>query len=693
MIARPIPSVFLAALLTAITMTNAQSTKPAAAPGSDVPVRTVTLFSSGVGYFEHAGTVTDNASTELRFKTGQINDILKSLLLQDLDGGKIASVNYASQEPLDRKLKSFQIDISGNPTLGDLLAQLRGARVTVTANDRTMTGTILGVEKKQVGAGGQSPAVVERTVLTLLSGALIKSEILDDIRELKLEDPALQEELSKALEALAGARDQEKKTVTLNFTGQGSRRVRVGYVVETPIWKTSYRLVLGEKSAIQGWAIVENQTDRDWENVSLSLVSGRPISFVQDLYTPLFIPRPVVVLELYASLRPREYEGGVAAGGAVAQEQMEMQQQAKLSARDQRARTGAPAPRVVAPGSAFAADVATPMDPTSSVQSIASAAKMGELFQYTVGNVTLPRQTSAMIPIITDPLDVQKLSVYNASVLARNPLNGARLKNTTGKHLLAGPVTVLADGGYSGDARLDNVPPGQSRLLTFGIDLDVTVDATKRHTTQSLQTASIVRGTLRLVRKNVETQEYVFENKGEKDKTVIIEHPRKSGDWKFVDTVSPVESTDAVHRFEGKATAGKQSTLAVREEVTVTEGVAILGFEIQDYLRYIQTGPIPQKVKDALSKAADLKRAVVDTQRQIEERTKRLSDISTEQNRIRENLKTIQQNTDLYRRLVEKLGTQETTIESVQSEISTLQKDLEAKQKALSDYLVNLNVG
>src|SRR6185503_13050144 len=114
-----------------------------------------------------------------------------------------------------------------------------------------------------------------------------------------------------------------------------------------------------------------------------------------------------------------------------------------------------------------------PMDATSSVRSVASAAKVGELFQYTVGNVSLPRQKSAMIPIITDEVEVEKLSIYNASVLAKNPLNGARVKNTTDKHLLQGPITVLDGHSYAGDARVEDLPPGQERLISYGVDQQV----------------------------------------------------------------------------------------------------------------------------------------------------------------------------------------------------------------------------
>src|SRR4029079_5453441 len=249
-----------------------------------VPVTKVMLFSSGVGYFEHAGTVHGNSSTELRFKTSQINDILKSLMLQDQDGGRIGTVTYPSQDPLSKTLKSFQVDIAQNPTLADLLNQLRGARVSVQTAGERLAGTVMGVEVRQKASTLGQP--IASPVLNLLSGATIRSVELQQISSLSLDDPQLEDELGKALAALAQARDQDKKPVTIAFTGAGDRRVRIGYVVETPVWKTSYRLLLEPKSnvaRIQGWAIVENQTESDWNNVSLSLVSGRPISFTLDL--------------------------------------------------------------------------------------------------------------------------------------------------------------------------------------------------------------------------------------------------------------------------------------------------------------------------------------------------------------------------------------------------------------------------
>ena len=164
------------------------ATQPAAQGQADVPVKQVVLFSSGVGYFEHFGTVKDNGVTELRFKTDQINDVLKSLVLQDLDKGAVGTVSYPSQEPIAKTLRSFQVDITSNPTLADLLNQLRGAKIDITLHDGNAKGTIVGVEKRQEQAG-EKGQVVESWMLNLKVGSRFRSVPLKDVRDFGLEDP------------------------------------------------------------------------------------------------------------------------------------------------------------------------------------------------------------------------------------------------------------------------------------------------------------------------------------------------------------------------------------------------------------------------------------------------------------------------------------------------------------------------
>src|SRR5207302_2995607 len=134
-----------------------------------------------------------------------------------------------------------------------------------------------------------------------------------EIQRLRFLNPIMDSEFRKALETLAQSHDTQKKAVSIHFSGDGKRNVRVGYVIENPIWKTSYRLVLDKKEApyLQGWAVVENPSDEDWKDVKMALVSGRPISFQMDLYTPLYVTRPVARLELFESLRPVTYSGSL----------------------------------------------------------------------------------------------------------------------------------------------------------------------------------------------------------------------------------------------------------------------------------------------------------------------------------------------------------------------------------------------
>ena len=673
----------------------AQSGRPTPTT-TDVPVTKVVLFSSGVGYFEHAGSVRGNTATELRFKTSQINDILKSIVLQDQDGGRVGAISYPSQDPLAKTLKSFQVDITQNPSLAQLLNQLRGAHVTIQSQAERLSGTILGVETRRKAGDKGEP--VDVSVLNLLTGASLRAVELQSISNLTLDDPQLQEELTRALAALVQARDQDKKPVTINFNGAGERRVRIGYVVETPVWKTSYRLILDDKGKfgkLQGWAIVENQTESDWNGISLALVSGRPISFIMDLYQPLYATRPTVVPELFAGLRPQVYEGATSADSV--RVAMKAGVAGGAARRIGYGPDGRPLPlqlNEVVVTSALVASPAMNMDAAASIESVASTQKLGTLFQYTVPDVTLARQKSAMLPIITDSVETERLSIYNAAVLRSNPLNGVLLKNTTGKHLLQGPLTVLDKGGYAGDARIDNVPPGQQRLLSYGIDLDMVVDNTKNTQTGSLLTAKINKGVLIVSRKLVSSQEYAADNKTTKDKVLVVEHPIRYG-WKLVDTQQPFETTPALYRFKGAAVAGKVTVLTVKEEMVQNESIMLASAGVDQLVFYTRSGfgEIPSNVRDALAKAIQLRQSMADVERDINARNQRVAEITGEQNRIRENMKTVAQGTQYYDRLLAKLNEQESSIESLQKERETLTARRDSLRHELDEYLNGLTVG
>src|SRR3954470_13695057 len=284
-------------------------------PAVSLPITRVVLFNSGVGYFSRSGEVEGDARVDLTFPESDINDLLKSMVLEDFGKGRISAVSYDSREPIARTLSSFAINLNNNPTFSGIVSQMRGERVEVaisaTAANQPgkLTGTIVGVEHQKVPAGA---ATLDAEVLNMWCAEGMRTVKMTDIQSLRFSNPVIESEFRRALEVLALSHDSQKKAVQLHFAGEGKRKVQVGYVVEAPIWKTSYRLVMAEKEKpyLQGWAMVENPTDEDWSGVKMALVSGRPISFKMDLYNPLYINRPTVEPELFASLRPVTYSGG-----------------------------------------------------------------------------------------------------------------------------------------------------------------------------------------------------------------------------------------------------------------------------------------------------------------------------------------------------------------------------------------------
>jgi len=299
---------------------TAQPPRPAdsqARPAKAVlPVTQVILFNSGVGYFQREGEIEADARIDLAFPATDVNDLLKSLVLEDKENGSVSSISYDSQDPIEKTLKSFALDLTANPSFGQILNQARGEKIEVTlmepgaARQTTLTGAIIGMESESHQA---KEGMVEVHSLNLLTAEGMRSVPLAKVDRVRFLNPLLESEFTRALAVLGSTHDTQKKTLSLSFADKGKRHVRVGYVVENPIWKTSYRLVIGADGnpRLQGWAVVENSTDEDWKDIRMVLVSGRPISYQMNLYQPLYIPRPTVEPDLFASLRPPTYNGAL----------------------------------------------------------------------------------------------------------------------------------------------------------------------------------------------------------------------------------------------------------------------------------------------------------------------------------------------------------------------------------------------
>jgi hypothetical protein len=629
--------------------------------------------------------VEGNTSLELSFRTAEINDLLKSLVLRDLDGGQITGVNYASRDPVARTLRSFAIDLTGNPDLAGVLAQVRGEPLEVTASE-IVRGTLLGVESRPAAEGA------EETWLNLLAERGLRSIALSQVREVRFLNPELDRELRAALALLAQSHSQDRKRVVLGFTGKGKRRVQVGYLLETPVWKTSYRLVLGGEQShfLQGWAIVENTTDQDWRGVKLALVSGRPVSFAMDLYQPLYLSRPVVVPELYAGLRPQLYDEDLAAASAAAGG---LQKQAARPA-PSRASAGEPAPAARMAEEAYAeleVPAPAPLDLRQGVTAAARAGEAGSFFQYALSlPVSLARQESAMLPIVGQDIEGRRMAIYNERTQPKHPMHGLKLKNTTGLTLMGGPITLFEAGSYAGDAQIDSLPAGAERLVSFALDLETEVAPAARSVPDRLVAVRIARGTLTSTVTYRREKTYSAKVRGTRGRELLVEHPL-SPDWTLVEPKEAQERTRDLYRFLVRLPTGGSQELLVAEERQAEQTVAVSSLSDDLVAVYLKSPAVSQKVKDALSGVSRRKAELADTLRQRQEQERKAQSIRTEQSRIRQNMDSLSRDSALYKRYVSQLDAQETELAGFLTEIDRLAKKEMEQRKALEDYILSID--
>jgi hypothetical protein len=494
-------------------------------------------------------------------------------------------------------------------------------------------------------------------------------------------NPQLQRELDQALSLLAESRSAEKKRVTVGFSGEGHRRVRVGYLLEAPLWKTSYRLVLGEEEHfLQGWAIVENTTDEDWRDVSLSLVSGRPISFIMDLYRPLYVPRPQVELELYSSIGPQRYEEDFGLAGAVPEAPMARERMAESKAM---------------PSSEPMYEEGYLRDELDLSQGVATAARAleaGNFFRYLIQHpVTIPRQESAMLPIVNQNVEGRQVSIYNRNVQAKHPLHGLKLKNTTGFDLMGGPLTVFEQGSYAGDAQIDTLSAGAERLISFAIDLDTEVAVSSRSIPETLLSVRIVKGTLISTLSMRAESTYRIKNSDNRSRSVLVEHPL-SPDWDLISPAKAEETTRSLYRFLVEVSSGETEELLVAQERQIDRSVLLTNLNDDQISYFISARNVDRRVRQALEGLAERKTALSQTvnQRQVEER--RINTIHREQSRIRENMARLEKDSDLYKRYVSLLDEQEDQLEEALERIEDLRIKEQRQREELDRYILSLDI-
>lgn len=696
-------------------------------------VRQVVMFKHGVAYYGLQGAVQDASALKLTFKMRDLDDILKSIAVADLSGnGYISAITYDATEDEGKLLESAAMRVPENESFSRTLNQLKGAQVELDVGGRQVIGTIVGIEIATSWLSSQTINKPSLVVLDSEASGIAKFPFAD-IQGFKLQSEDLSKELQFFLDAAMSAKKKESRVVTIACEGTGTRDVAVSYITESPIWKTSYRIVLPQEREekenepesdetrssnyspsilLSGWCLVENTTDQDWDRVDLSLVAGMPVSFKMPLFRPIYIDRPHV--------QPAQTTG------ATVMDIADEMDRIAYTVAQIAAPAAAPAPALKAkritppaPGAgAGAGRLATKFDimkeearPPMEKHTIDTgmlrdqgaqattieSKDFGEIFEYKINRpVSIKRQQSALVPIVNADIEGRKILVYNAAKNKQNPMACVELTNTTGLTLEKGPVTLFFAETLAGEAMFPFLNQGETRIVSYAIEQGVVILFEDRSETHGIHNIRISDGTAYEYYYFDRKREYKINNKTEEKKILILDHPRTSG-YALLNEEPHKETSDA-WRFELNL-ASKQGvtfTILERQETFYTFSLwNISPDSLQVKIaKYATENFLSAEIEEQLGNISQMNDDLRALQVQISDLEATLRRIENDQDRLRENLKTLQMSDSelrLRETYITKLSEQEDEYESAQARLKELRvtvSDLNLGIKKLIDELV-----
>jgi len=645
---------------------------------ADLPVKQVVLYKSGVGYFERAGRLAPGESAKLDFKAEEMNDVLKSLTVAD-NVGKVVALRYDSSEPLAQKLSDFPFAVGGAQSLSAFLDQLKGARIDIKYGSDTVAGIIV---SGRTARGDEKAPEREQVVLLLDSGEL-RTLDLAAAASIRFADPKLQVMLKDYLTAVTQSRSKDKRSVYIDSSDSKERQVSAIYMVPMPVWKSSYRLVFNEQGqpTLEGWAIVDNTTSDDWTNVHLAVVSGRPVSFISSLYAPKYVQRQTVNLPDEGAAAPVIYDAATSTPPP------------------------APPPPMAAArpmgGAGYAQMAKSARGPlrdeertevASNIAVNAEGRDLGDLFEYGFSTpITVKRGESAMLPFVQQKIDARKLLIYSESY-GKNPMSAAELTNSTGKTLDGGPITVFDANSYAGEALVETLKAGDKRLISYAVDLGTRITTAFDSSEEVVREIHIRRGIMTTRLSVKETKTYTIHNVDQKAKTLVIEHPERSG-YKLLN-MKPAETTTNAYRFEVKVGPGATEKFPVTEERVYDETVMVSNMTPDTLVTVVKNKALSDAARRSLQQIADQKNKIAETDQQIAAATGEINDVTADEQRTRQNIESLnnvsgqQEQVQKYAR---QLAAQETQLAGLRDTVGQLKKQKATLESGLNSMIDKLD--
>ncbi len=697
---------------------------------NQLPIRRVSLYSNGVAYIERRGIVSNDAEINLSFKQSQVDDVLKSMVVLDLGKGRIGAVSYNSSAPPSAKMAEipFSVDAEtdgANGGIAGVLAQLQGAKVSVASSKGAAIGSILTVEKRDVPSDKDRPAQQSRFLVIASENGEISSFDLAEIRSVKLLENGTVKDVNEFANATASARRRDAKTITVTSEGSGQREMIVSYTIAAPIWKTTYRVVLDQsgKPFFQGWAIVDNVSDEDWSNVQLSLVSGSPVSFIQNLQKPLFRYRPIVPIPEDLNLRPQIYdpenqtgEGSGSGNG-----------DGSGSGNGKGGGFGAPKPPppppplfegannnfIVSTGFSGTSVSDAIVDEKSGVQTAANGAEIGDLFEYRIEQpVTVARDRSALIPIIQTKMEGERVSIFReqeaessddsedeeTAALRRanpRPMSGLLLKNITPMTFEGGSMTVLDRDAYAGEALMERLKPKEQRLISFALDLGTLVRVEQKADREPAKLVKIVDGVFQVHYFKTDKKLYRISNQTDREKIVYLEHPVRQNWILSESSAKPDYTTARFYRFRVELKPFENKEIAVAENLGMMDKYNLSTLSPKDLDVFVVSRYIDDATRAKLSKLIDLRMRINQINARLAAFNTEIEEISRDQERFRQNIESLAKTPEaktLIARYIGKANEQESRLEQINKEKTILTAEKDGLEKSLAIEIKNLEV-
>ena len=671
-----------------------QTTAASQAPAT-LPVRRVVLYKTGVGYFEHQGEVRGNQDVTIRFTSGQLNDVLKSLTTID-PKGRVSNINYNSVAPIEQRLGALRLPLAAGVTAFDVLASLRGVRVEVSARGAPpVQGRILGVDRR-INDKAEKPTDV-RELSILGDAGQVRSFELSPTLSVRVVDREMRQEIGRYLDVIGSTRERDVRNMTISTTGTGARPLFVSYVSEVPVWKSTYRLIVPSdgKAFLQGWAVVDNTIGEDWTSVELSLVAGSPQSFIQQISQPYYVRRPVVPLPNNFVTTPQTHAAGLSAEqlqsarvqGGVTRDQ--------VIARSLRERelggvvggvVGAlPEPPAAAP--------ALPYEQLRNIEPAAQPSDLGDLFQYRIKEpVTLRKDQSALVPTVNASIETEKVSLWNRGAASGHPLRAIWLTNTTGLTLDGGSITVVDGNTFAGEGLVDSLATSAKRLISYGTDQGIIVTGRLQSGPGRVSRIRARDGILIHETEDRATWSYAIRNEEATSATVLIEHRLRKG-WKLAAGQSPIEVAGDAPRFR-VSLAPNQETVYVVHEMLAGESTVLLSEVDDNFVARFSQGARPASLLAALQPLLDKKTEVTKVERELSQLVSEQATIVSDQQRLRENMKALRGSPEervLLQRYTNTLNEQESKLESLRQTIAQLTRQHETLRNELNRLVAELS--